>query len=727
MLTVVLLISLQSDAWSFIPKPDSFSANAVLDLRSLNEKTAGENGWIKVSKEGDFETENGKSIRFWAVNTNVAHEKPFKPRPRWSQKEPNLDTHARFLAKRGVNLIRLHSQIAPSEKQAINEVNQEEVDYIWRAVASMKKQGIYTLVSPYWMVPTKIPASWGIAGGEQSAAGLLFFDPTLQKAYKGWLRKLLAEKNPYTGIPLSQDPALAMLSIQNEDSLLFWTVNSIQGEQKKALGKKFFAFALKKYGTESAMKKAWSNNGLPGDSAGVLDFHNIWEMTQKRSGGMHVRLTDQLEFWSKTMYDWNAEVKRFVREDLKSKVLLNATNWKTADGVHLNDAERWSYTACEVDAVNHYVGGIHKGPNEGWSIDVGDKYTSPTAILDPKMIPVNLKQTVGRPMTVTESMWVMPNANAVEAPFFISSYSSLNGVDAYFWFATGDEQWSQPQSANGYNDGQQKWMFGSPDVLGQFPAAAFMFRKGLIRKGNPVVIENRKISDIFERRTPLIAEESSFDPNRDSGDIAPASNIKAGINPLAFLLGPVEANLSATSNQSTIDPLVNNLTPNLLKSVTGEVELSTTNMRSTVNSPKAQAAVFARPQLIQLADVSFNTFNQFGAAYVVSLDDAPIKSSGKILVQIGTRARPTGWREKPTTIQLENKSTVEGFQIENVGTAPWRLDTPKMTVTIKNPGLKTAKILNENLEEVGKANMTKSSSGVILTFPSAAMYVVLEK
>lgn len=727
MLTAALMIAFQSDTWSFNPKPDTFAANAVLDLRSMNEKVAGENGWIKVSKDGDFETENGKLIRFWAVNTNVARDKPFKPRPRWSQQEPSLDAHARFLAKRGVNLIRLHSQIAPSEKQSIDDVNQSEIDWIWRTVASMKKQGIYTLVSPYWMVPTKIPASWGIPGGAQSAAGLLFFDPTLQKAYKGWLKKLLAEKNPYTGIPLAKEPALAMLSIQNEDSLLFWTVNSIQGEQRKALGRKFYAFAMKKYGSESAMKKAWQNNALAGDGTGVLDFHNIWEMTQKRSGGIQARLTDQLEFWSKTMYDWNAEVKRFVREELKSPVLLNATNWKTADGVHLNDAERWSYMGCEVDAVNHYVGGIHKGPNEGWSIDVGDKYTSPSAISGPKMIPVNLKQTVGRPMTVTESMWVMPNGNGVEAPYFVSAYSALNGVDAYFWFATGDEQWSPPQSANGYNDGQQKWMFASPDVLGQFPAAAYMFRKGLIQRGKPVVVENRKPSDIFERRTPLIAEESSFDPNRDAGDIAPSSNIKAGINPLAFLLGPVEVNLNATDNQSSVDPMVQSLQPNLLKSVTGELEISSPNQRATLNSPKAQAAVFSRPQLIQLADVSFNTYNQFGAAYVVSLDDAPIKTSGKILVQIGTRARPTGWKEKPTKIQLQDKSTVEGFQIESVGKAPWQLDVPNITITIKNPNLKTAKVLNENLEEVGKATLTRSASNVSLKFPNGTMYVVLEK
>jgi hypothetical protein len=58
---------------------------------------------------------------------------------------------------------------------------------------------------------------------------------------------------------------------------------------------------------------------------------------------------------------------------------------------------------------------------------------------------------------------------------------------------------------------------GTPHSVGQFPAAALMFRNGYIKKGAPVVHEERTMDDLWNRREPLIAEDKSFDPNRDTG------------------------------------------------------------------------------------------------------------------------------------------------------------------------------------------------------------------
>lgn len=726
-MVIAALLLFQQSGWSFNPKPDSFSKEALIDLRSLNEKEAGEHGYIGVDKNGDFVRGDGEPIRFWAVNTMVGREKPWNARPRWTQVEPNLDTHARFLAKRGVNLARFHAQIAPSDKQAIDDVNQGDIDWVWRGVAAMKKQGIYSVVSPYWMVPTKIPASWGIPGGAQSADGLLYFDPTLQKAYKGWLRALLERKNPYTGIPLAKDPAMAVFQIQNEDSLLFWTVNNIKGAQRENLKAKFSSFLTKKYGSSSAIAKAWQGASQPGDSQGKYDFLNIWEMTQPRTGGVSVRLADQLEFWSRTMYEFNSEIKRFLRDDLGCKALVNAGNWRTADTVRLNDAERWSYTADDVDAVNRYTGGIHKGPNEGWSVDKGDKYTSTSILTNPKEFPLNIKQTAGRPMMVTESMWVMPCANMVEAPFLISAYSALNGVDAYFWFATTDEQWTPPQSANGYNDGQMKWFFGSPDVLGAFPAAAYMYRKGLVQRGNNSVSELRQLQDIWNRRTPIIAEESGYDPNRDSGDIAPTSNIKAGVDPIAYFLGPVQVQYDV-KGESFASTKGWDQVSQTATSTSGQLKLDYANGVCTLDAPQAQgfAAQGNGRRLVKTSDVTAVMTASFGSLFVVALDDLPVKSSKKLLVQFTTKARPTDWQEKATTIKLDGGKEVSGFEITNVGHAPWVLENPGLTISINNPGLSKGTILDSNMLPIGTVAMTKGEKNIRFDFPAGALYIALE-
>jgi hypothetical protein len=52
---------LPSAGWSFSYPGDKFTDNALLDLRYLNEKVAGENGFIQLSPDGNsFQTENGK-------------------------------------------------------------------------------------------------------------------------------------------------------------------------------------------------------------------------------------------------------------------------------------------------------------------------------------------------------------------------------------------------------------------------------------------------------------------------------------------------------------------------------------------------------------------------------------------------------------------------------------------------------------------------------------------
>lgn len=717
--------------WAFDPKPDEFSPNALLDLRSLNEKTAGESGFVRVGPNGEFLLGNGKPVRFWAVNTDVGREKPFNPRPLGRKTAPDLARHARFLAKRGVNMIRLHAHVNPGPDAALTDINTAERDWIWRTVAAMKKEGIYATISPYWVVSTKLGKSWGIPNEGDQPFGLLFYDERLQQGYKAWLKALYAEKNPYTGMPLAQDPAVAIIQIQNEDSLLFWTFNNIKGEQKIRLGRRFAEFVKRKYGSLEAAFNAWENHTLPGDNraGGVLDLHNIWELTQARSGGFARRLDDQLQFLAETMYNFNRMIASYLRNELGCKQLINAGNWRPADMMRLNDAERWSYTANEVLATNRYFGGMHIGPHQGWAIVNGDQFTSPSILLDPKSLPINLKQAQGHPMLVTESAWVMPNGNATEGPFLISVYQSLTGVDGFYWFATGDDEWTPPQSANGYMPSQAKWTFGYPDMLGNFPAAALMYRKGYIRQGEPIVYEERALTDIWQRRTPVIFEEAGFDPNRDSGNIAPTSRVRQIVPQEAFLIGPVVAKYGGDAANTKVGEVAKYFDPakKTIRSNTGEITLDYGKGYCTVNAPRAQgvAAFFKNQSRFTLADVEIVSQNEYGVVCVVSMDERPLRSSGKVLVQVGTQSRPTGWQQSPTTIQTQ-EGTFQGYRVDNYGRAPWEVIRARVQVSVANPNLRRATVLDANGNAAGTVALTRTSAGVRLSFPETALYVVLE-
>ena len=41
--------------------------------------------------------------------------------------------------------------------------------------------------------------------------------------------------------------------------------------------------------------------------------------------------------------------------------------------------------------------------------------------------------------------------------------------------------------------------------MSQFPAAALVYRKGYLRRGEPVVHDERALDDLWQRRVPLIA------------------------------------------------------------------------------------------------------------------------------------------------------------------------------------------------------------------------------
>jgi len=730
--------------WPFQPRRDRFSPDALLDLRPLNERFAGEHGWLRIDADGDFVRGDGVKIRFWAVNTNVGRTKPWRPRPRWEKREPDLNHFARWLAKRGVNMVRCHAHLNPdlkaNPKAKLTDVNRAECEWIWRTVAAMKKEGIYTTVSPYWANTMQSNDKlWG-TDWKGMHHGLLFFDERLQRAYKEWLRVLFTTPRPeFGGRTLAQEPALAVFQIQNEDSLLFWTFNRLQGGPRRRLGAKFAAWVKQKYGSYEAAFRAWSGQRLPGDNPDhdVLDFVNIWNLTRdaRRKGRKDTpRCHDQVAFLTETMYRFNRMIADYVHNDLGCPVLVNAGNWKTADPVLLNDAERYSYTACDVLAVNRYFGGIHQGRHRGWAVVKGDRFVSDSVLTsNPLGFPLNLKHAAGHPMLVTESAWVFPNEYAAEGPFLVAVYGALTGFDGFYWFAAGTDEWTPPRSANGYLPSMAKWICLTPDMAGLFPAAALVYRKGLIQTGTPVVTEHRSLEDMWTLKTPLIVEQSGFDPNRDRGEPSRASGAGSRIDPFAWFVGPVRVKYASDATKSQVkipaDAVARRAGGCVVRSNTGEMTLDTSLGACTVDAPKVQgvAAHFERQHEFRLSDVVIRCGNRFGSILIVSMDDAPLRQSHRILVQVGMPCRPTGWRVRPARIRTKT-GMQKGWQIVDYGRAPWQVECPDVSIAVRNRTVAKATALDPNGEALHDVSLDRTPDGFVrFRFPEkGVLYVLLQ-
>lgn len=693
--------------WAFEPDRDTFSSDALLDLSGLNEMPAGKNGRVARSKGGaDFVDGSGKPLRFWAVNTGVQQRDDMAA----------ITEHARWLAKRGVNMTRHHGHLPPGRGSKLTDVNQKDIDAAWRLVGAMKPQGIYVTLSPYWASHTKPEPTWGLKDADNdSLTGLIFFDADLQAAYKGWLRALMMPKNPHTGIPLAKDPAVAIFQIQNEDSLLFWTESAIKGAQRRELGRQFGQWLVKKYGSLEKAEIAWGEKIADGIAMPL----EIWHLTQAQSGGKAQRAADQVAFYAELMHDFNTEIARFLKEDLGYEGLVNAGNWRTADQAKLLDAERYAYSANDVIGVNRYFsGGEHTNPSDkhraGYLISQGDIFSGESALKRPWDFPLALRQVQGHPMIISESAWVPPLPYQTEGPFLVSAYGALTGFDIYYWFATDDIGFGPPMG---------KWQLSTPAQIGMFPAAALMFRQGYVKKSEPVLVESRSLEDVFSRKAPLLPEEAGFDPNRDT--TPPATGAEAArqgsITPLAYLTGGVEVSFGeGVTKLQDLSKLID-VSDRSVTSLTGELMWNYGNGICTLKAPKAQGACgdLAAAGTLRLGTLSIACKNPYATILAVSMDGNNLDKSKRVLLQIGTIARPHGW----TTADTADGKAKE---VTNLGSSPWNIEEVNAEILFANAGISKATQLDANGIATNNVPFTKTPQRLRMTVPKDAMYLLLE-
>lgn len=713
-------------AWDFNPGKDAFDPAALLDLRRLNETVAGETGFVHVSADGTgFVRGDGKPLRFWAAGLRTSYADPSLP---------EMQRTARFLAKRGINLVRIFAMLSPDKAgSAVTDVNERELDCVFRLVAALKSEGIYCIIDPYWGSAVQLQPGWDVTNpGSSNMTGLVFFDPKTQVAYRTWLKALLDRRNPHTGLRLADDSSLAILQLQNEDHLLWYTFNNIKGDALVMLRTLYAAHIKAKYGSLDMALKAWKGHeaGFPVDdkTAGLPGFMHVWDMTNeawvKKSAmpGFAERTADQLEFICTLTRTFNRDTIAWLRKDLGLKCPINANNWQVVDMTAVMDAQNWADSDADVMAMNFYTGGPHFGINNGWQILPGHRYGDDSCALKPQAMPSNLKQVQGKPLILPEALWSPPNLYQSEAALMVAGQQGLTGLAAACWFCNYPEEWSAGP--------QGKWTWSTPMQMGQFPAAALIQRLGYVRLGAPVIVEHRSREDLWRRSTPLISQGAGWDPNRQTGIERPDGSKAAVHDALAYLVGPVRLVFDSDGAKSQVADLATCIdrTAKVVRSNTGEIETDFGIGVYRINAPCAQAAAgfLGKAGRQRLADVEIACRNRYAAVAVVSLDGKPLKAAARILVQVGTLARPTGWSTLPARFQFERK-WVDGSRIVSLGTLPWQVENVDGEVVIANPGLRTATALDANGMPLAQAVALRQEGGrSVLTLPNGTLHIILE-
>ena len=242
----------------------SFDApDNITNISKRLDAPAGKDGFVRIA-DGHFATDKGR-IRFWGTNTCFDanfHDKA------------TADRMADWLARFGTNCVRLHHMDMHNIWGGGNAKTQmtldpEQLDKLDYYVAALKKRGIYVNLNLH------VSRTLDERDGFPQRTGRTSFDKGIDNYYrpiidanKKYAKDLLEHVNPYTGNAYKNEPAVAMIEINNENSILctwggWGGLEQIQDPFLADLRKQWNDWLTAKYKNDAALRQAWKARSEP--------------------------------------------------------------------------------------------------------------------------------------------------------------------------------------------------------------------------------------------------------------------------------------------------------------------------------------------------------------------------------------------------------------------------------------------------------------------------------
>lgn len=668
------------DWFPLVAGDDPFAPGSVTDMSRLVPAPAGELGVLQAA--GDqlrFEKAAGP-FKIWGCGANLETGR-YTPE--------QMEQRAKYLRKAGINCVRQHplfDDIATDGK-----IDPKKFDEYDRWFAVLKKHGIYSGWSVFYHFPIAKDDGYAPelfaelvplnkAGTLRDSYGLITISAPLLEIRHRVLIDILTHKNPYTGLRYVDDPALAIVEMQNEDSVFFWNPLGALHEGKKwphhtkLLKRAWWKWVKDRYGTDEAVRKAWGRfdetlaarmePGLPAPDgskdapapSGELKIHSPWEIGRGGAdlkgalAGQPRRAGDYTRFLAEMQRAFFAQWEKRVR-DTGFRGVTMTTAWHA--GAQAQEAANiWCDTVGSMMDRHSYAGG-GKGDHvivEG-EVRNGSHLDKPGAYL----FSIASKQVADKPMCVSEWTMCAPTQWKLEcAPVFAFYGMGLQGWDASFHFV---------QSGTRLGDGwpQERWYAtDTPHYIGQFPALAFALAKGHIQESPPVLLRRIADADMFSGTDAMTdMPEETFARGREAVTFARSGDI-----PVAAV-SPDEPATGAAR---------------VLNAVTGEMTWDADAGVVTVQAPKTQAVIGrVMDQTIALPGVTASFKTPFVSVLFTPLDDVPLADSRLILVTALARDRQTG-----------ASYSEDGAQLLKKGAAPLLLEP--VQASLRFAGAKPARV-----------------------------------
>ncbi|HEY3324791.1 MAG TPA: carbohydrate binding domain-containing protein [Planctomycetota bacterium] len=261
----------------FAPPWDDGAAGPI-SLSPTLPKPAGALGQITV-KDGHLFA-GAQRVRLFGVNLTSAACFP---------DHESAEKIAARMAKFGINAVRFHfldatwgkPQLINYESGSWTNWNTDTLDKLDYFISKLREQGIYAdlnlLVGRRFGVGDGVDPSINKLDWKAAHAVGFFHAPHLE-AQKQYARKLLTHRNPYTKLTYAEDPAVALVEINNENGLIHtWfggAFDALPDVFAKDLQAQWNAWLAAKYPSTEALAKAWHarNEPLSAEMLANTDF-----------------------------------------------------------------------------------------------------------------------------------------------------------------------------------------------------------------------------------------------------------------------------------------------------------------------------------------------------------------------------------------------------------------------------------------------------------------------
>lgn len=638
------------DWFAVIPDDDSFSKDSVIDMTRLLEAPAGKHGFLRRDGSRLRFEKAAEPTKFWGLGANI------EPGRMSSEDQKR---RARYLAKHGVNMVRVHpvfDEVGPLRDGRLDPKRLDALDVYF---AALKEQGIYSTWSLFY--PYQVSEADGYAPelfrelevkdarrGLRGTYGLINFERKLQDLALRYVKALLEHRNPYTGLRYRDDPALAVLEIQNEDCVFFhFPLGPLQaGKQfplhSKRLRERWCAWVKARYRSDAAVKAAWGSlRGHESLEKGELDLMGAFHLggggPLYEFQGQALRAGDFIRFLAEIQREYYTRREKEVRH-LGFKGVTVTTAWRSG-GAAADPANLWCDTAADMIDRHNYLG----GGEGGHGIKEGKVHdTSHLTQPGRGLLATGLYQVDDRPFSMTEWTQLPPNEWKLEAAPLVAFYGmGLQGWDASYHFL---------QSGVRLGDGwprESSYVSDTPHYMGQFPALAFALRHGHIAEAPVIAARRLKLDDLFTGKDAL--EQDFTAGGHDVKSLKDA----LGTPVEALAIGRVTVAFGGgVTEKKDLSPYWD-AEKRIVKSATGELAWDYGRQVVTLSAPRTQAIIGrAGGRKFDLPGVTATVKTPFVSLILTPLDDQPLDRSKQVLITAMARDRQTG------TLYSEDRRTL---------------------------------------------------------------------